>query len=269
MKDTVKHFFAQEKSAPINVETVGLSICDSGQRYFRKEPNITIIEYIFKGKGTLIIEGKKIPVKTDEIYILPMGVTHEYVADIDEPWAKYFMNLSGNMAQSMLVSYSLKNQYVFSAPELKEKFKQLIKISFDNIPETKKQAKLVSLYVEILHRLHQLNTESKINTEAIMLKNYLDENYHRVISNTELASHIFRSPDYCLKLFKRTFGTTPYDYQMNNKIRIAKSLLKHTRKSISEISEFIGYQNPHYFTSMFKTKVGMTPTSYRNKSNLV
>ncbi len=265
MKDTVKHFFVQEMGSPMSVETVGVSICSPGQCHSRKNSEITIIEYIFKGKGTLYIEGKKIPVKADEIYILPSGLSHEYVADEAEPWAKYFMNLSGNMAKTMLVSYSLNSQYVFSAPELKDKFKQLIKISFDNIPEAKKQARLVSLYVEILHRLNQLNTESKKSNEAVMLKNYLDENYHRVISNTELAAHIYRSPDYCLKLFKREFGTTPYDYQINNKIRVACSLLHQTRKSVSEIAEFIGYQNPHYFTSMFKAKMGITPTGYRKK----
>jgi octaprenyl-diphosphate synthase len=73
----------------------------------------------------------------------------------------------------------------------------------------------------------------------------------------------------------RKFGTSAgiafqikddiFDYQINNKIQIACSLLTHTKKSISEISEFIGYQNPHYFTSMFKTKVGITPTQYRKK----
>ena len=93
------------------------------------------------------------------------------------------------------------------------------------------------------------------------------ENSNRIINNVELANHIYRSPDYCLKLFKREFGTTPYDYQINNKIRIACSLLQHTKKSVQEIAEFIGYQNPHYFTSMFKAKKGMTPTQYRQKFN--
>lgn len=264
-KDTVNHFFVQESGSPIIVETVGISICDPGQKQERKEPNITIIEYVFRGKGTLLVDGKKATAKADDIYILPSGVTHEYTADEQQPWGKYFMNLSGNLAQSMLINYSLNKQYVFSAPGLKDKFKQIIKISFDNIPEAKKQAKLVSLYVEILHRLHQLNTESKKSNEAVQLKNYLDENYHKVISNTELAAHIYRSPDYCLKLFKREFGTTPYDYQINNKIRIACSLLQQTKKSVSEIAEFIGYQNPHYFTSMFKAKMGITPTEYRKK----
>jgi YesN/AraC family two-component response regulator len=35
--------------------------------------------------------------------------------------------------------------------------------------------------------------------------------------------------------------------------------------AVVEIAEVVGYQNPHYFTSMFKSKMGVTPTEYRKK----
>ena len=267
MKETIKHFLIQEKGLPINVLMTGVSICDKNHRYIRNKPNITIIEYVFRGEGTLLIDNKTFDVKADDIYILPAGISHEYYASARDPWAKYFMNLSGTLAQSLLVNFSLNNQFVFSAPALKNHFMEMIKISFSDMPEVEKQAKLASLYVEILHRLYLINKQSQKNSEAVLLKNYLDENSNRIINNVELANHIYRSPDYCLKLFKREFGTTPYDYQINNKIRIACSLLQHTKKSVQEIAEFIGYQNPHYFTSMFKAKKGMTPTQYRQKFN--
>ena len=265
MKETVKHFLLDSKDLPISILTTGISIWDKNQFFERENPRFTIIEYVFEGRGTLIIDGKEIDVETDQIYILPAGVYHKYCSDAHGPWAKFFMNLSGSLAKSLLVNYNLNKQYVFTAPTLKGLFEKMIQITFDDMPEPVKQAKLVSLYVEILHRLNQLNVESQKSSEAVLLKNYLDENYSRVISNSELANHIYRSTDYCLKLFKREFGTTPYDYQISNKIRIASSLLERTKKSVSEIAEIIGYQNPHYFTSMFKAKVGMTPTAYRNK----
>ncbi len=267
MRETIKYLSFEDEKSPINILMTGVSICDKNQSCFRKNPNITIIEYVFRGEGTLLINNKKIDIKEDDIYILPAGVTHEYYANPQNPWAKIFMNLSGVLSKSLISNFSLDNQFVFSAKPLKDLFKSIIKISFADIPETEKNLKLSSLYFEILHKLYILNKDAKKSGEAVMMKNYLDENSERIINNTELANHIYRSPDYCLKLFKREFGTTPYDYQINNKIQIACSLLQHTKKSISEIAEFIGYQNPHYFTSMFKTKVGMTPTQYRKKTN--
>lgn len=267
MKETIKYLSFDEKESPINVLMTGVSICDKNHNCFRKNPSVTIIEYVFKGEGTLLINKKKIDIKEDDIYILPAGITHEYYANPQNPWAKYFMNLSGVLPQSLISDFNLDNQFVFSAPSLKGLFKKIIKISFADMPETEKQSRITSLYFEILQRLYILNKDAKKSSEAILMKNYLDENSERIVNNTELANHIYRSPDYCLKLFKREYGTTPYDYQINNKIQIACSLLRHTKKSISEISEFIGYQNPHYFTSMFKTKVGITPTQYRKKIN--
>ena len=265
MKETIKHLSVRDMESTINVLMSGISICDKSHRCERNNPKITIIEYVFMGEGTLLIDNKKIDVKTDDIYILPAKLSHVYYANPQNPWGKFFMNLSGGLAQSLLVNFSLNNQYVFPGETLKPLFKKIIKISFSDIPEIEKQSKLTSIYFEILHRLHLLNTVSQKSNEAVLLKSYLDENSSRIVSNSELAKHIYRSPDYCLKLFKREFGTTPYDYQINNKIYVASSLLQHTKKSISEIAEYIGYQNPHYFTSMFKTRVGITPTQYRKK----
>lgn len=267
MKETIKYLSGQEKKSPINVLMAGVSICDKEQVYARNNPRVTIIEYVFRGEGTLNIDGRKLDIKTDDIYILPAKISHEYIADSNNPWAKYFINLAGNLANSLLVDFSLNNKYVFSAPSLKPLFKEIMKVSFSDIPEVDKQSRVISLYFEILYKLSVLNKEAGKSNEAVLMKKYLDENRDRLVTNGELANHIYRSPDYSLKLFKREYGTTPYDYQINNKLNVAASLLQNTKKSVSEISEFVGYQNPHYFTSLFKAKMGMTPTQYRKKFN--
>ena len=72
-------------------------------------------------------------------------------------------------------------------------------------------------------------TDSYLGFYKSFMKKFLDENRDRLVTNSELANHIYRSPDYSLKLFKREFGTTPYDYQIKNKIHMATSLLQHTK----------------------------------------
>lgn len=267
MKETIKYLSYEKEKSPINILMTGVSICDKNHTCFRENPKIAIIEYVFRGEGTLLIDNKKFDVKEGDVYILPAGVTHEYYANPQNPWAKYFINLSGILPHSLTSNFSLDNKYVFPAGSLKDLFKEIIKISFSDINDIEKQLRISSLYFEILHRLYLLNKNAEKSSEAVFMKLYLDENSGRIVNNTELANQIYRSPDYCLKLFKHEFGTTPYDYQINNKIKIASSLLRHTKKSVSEIAEFVGYQNPHYFTSMFKNKVGITPTQYRKKSD--
>ena len=49
----------------------------------------------------------------------------------------------------------------------------------------------------------------------------------------------------------------------------ASQLLIHTEKSIPEISEIIGFNNPKYFSTCFKKKYGTTPTKYRKEQILL
>jgi AraC-like DNA-binding protein len=44
----------------------------------------------------------------------------------------------------------------------------------------------------------------------------------------------------------------------------AKSLLKQTQMSIKEIVFWLGYEDPSYFTKLFKSKEGITPLEYRS-----
>jgi AraC-like DNA-binding protein len=52
---------------------------------------------------------------------------------------------------------------------------------------------------------------------------------------------------------------------MRRKLEEAKSLLKFTDKSISEISEYLCFSTQSYFQNVFKKKYGMTPKKYREK----
>jgi YesN/AraC family two-component response regulator len=46
------------------------------------------------------------------------------------------------------------------------------------------------------------------------------------------------------------------------KISEAKYLLRKELYTISQISEFLCYDNPHYFCRVFKRETGMTPSQY-------
>ena len=55
------------------------------------------------------------------------------------------------------------------------------------------------------------------------------------------------------------------EYMTNLKIEEAKVLIREEKHSISQISEMLCYDNPHYFSRVFKADIGMTPSEYKNK----
>ena len=128
------------------------------------------------------------------------------------------------------------------------------------------QSALQGIFIEILCSLSLAESEAHHSVEALKMKEFLDENIHRLVSATELSRVIFRSSDYCLKLFKREFGVTPYAYQINRKMELAKYFLSKTEMSVEEIAESLGYCDVHYFSNLFINKCGIRPSAYRKST---
>lgn len=63
--------------------------------------------------------------------------------------------------------------------------------------------------------------------------------------------------------FSAAFGVTFVDYVTSRRIVKAKELLCDPRMQIQEVSVRVGYDDPSYFTRMFRRLVGMSPSTYR------
>ena len=85
------------------------------------------------------------------------------------------------------------------------------------------------------------------------------------MSTESLAASIYKSPSQAIRIFKKKYGVTPYDYYVNIRIKKAVSLLKNTRLSIKEISYRLCFCDEHYFSNLFKKKTGKSPREYRKQ----
>lgn len=93
---------------------------------------------------------------------------------------------------------------------------------------------------------------------------YIEENYSdEELSLNQLASHVNVSPNHLSTIFSQQTGQTFIKYLTEYRMDRAKEMLKCTSMRSSEISEAVGYKDPHYFSYMFKKTVGVTPTNYR------
>ena len=96
------------------------------------------------------------------------------------------------------------------------------------------------------------------------LDNYIRENAGDDISNTEIGAIFGYHPFYISKVLKDKKGTTLRQYIIAYRLKLAKKLLDESAKSVNEISEECGFNDPSYFTKTFKNAFGMTPKDYRN-----
>ena len=98
------------------------------------------------------------------------------------------------------------------------------------------------------------------------LDKYIRDNAGDDISNTEIGAIFGYHPFYISKVLKDRKGTTLRQYIIAYRLKLAKKLLTESAKSVNEVSEECGFNDPSYFTKTFKSAFGMTPKDYRNLS---
>jgi two-component system response regulator YesN len=93
---------------------------------------------------------------------------------------------------------------------------------------------------------------------------YIEENFNnKNLSLAAVADHLNTSVYVATRLCKETTGKNFKEYVMDKRMEYAADLLKSTSHKVAEISGMAGFENAEYFSSLFKTKFGITPTQYR------
>lgn len=97
-------------------------------------------------------------------------------------------------------------------------------------------------------------------------KAYLDEHFaDPELKMPKVAQKFNISPNHFSTIFHQEFGTTFRDYLGKLRINRAKELLRTTDLKCSEVAYQSGFNDPHYFSFVFKKKTGLTPLQFRSK----
>jgi two-component system response regulator YesN len=98
------------------------------------------------------------------------------------------------------------------------------------------------------------------------VKSYVAENLSADLSLENTASKFYVSPGYLSRLFRKHAGVGYLQFVTESRVRRASTLLGHVPKlPIAEISRQVGYHDEKYFSRLFKSHVGRTPTEFRRE----
>jgi len=99
--------------------------------------------------------------------------------------------------------------------------------------------------------------------QAIKAMDYIEKNYMNAEMSLNLVcEHLCVSTSYFSNLFKSSTGETFIEALTRVRMEKAKDLLACKDMKTYEVALSVGYLDPHYFSSIFKKRVGMTPTEY-------
>lgn len=158
--------------------------------------------------------------------------------------------------------------------KLKEYISRLLfEIEFkpENYDE-KIEEELLSLMYFLLNNYHYLFYEGEnLKEDDVQLERhhriikYLNKNYMNKVSLQEIADKEHLSPQYLSYKIKDTFGLGFNDFLNQIRVKAATKLLLTTDRSISDISNEVGFSHVRYFNRHFELNYNMDPAEYREK----
>jgi AraC-like DNA-binding protein len=180
--------------------------------------------------------------------------------------------------------YSFFNYDVYEALHLSEAEEKTITEVVDNIKseyeqriDNHSQRVIVSnldLLLSYCLRFYerQFNTRTSQSKDVVsQFESSLKEYYQqkKALENglptiQQFAYEANLSQHYFSDLIKKETGRSPKDHINDHIVERAKNLLLGTENSVSEIAYELGFNYPHYFARLFKTKTGHSPVAYRS-----
>jgi AraC-like DNA-binding protein len=108
--------------------------------------------------------------------------------------------------------------------------------------------------------------ESKVkyaSTREEQIRLFIERNYHKQISLSDLAAEMCVSESRASHLVNQYCNTSFQEALIQRRLAAAKSFLLSVEMRISEIAFAVGFNDPYYFSRIFKKKIGMSPKDFR------
>ena len=205
-----------------------------------------ILHYVMKGKGI-------------------------YQADKTDPWSYLWVGFGGTEAQRFVRDLGLNSRQLTCECEYGEELKEIV---FEMLHHTRStaenlyylQGKLYQFF-SVLARGIEIQQYSNDTKESIHVQeaiSYIKNYYSQKITVEDIANYLALNRSYLYTIFMNSLGISPKDFLTEFRISRGKEQLALTNLSVEEIAVSCGYRNSLAFGKVFKQKVGITPTQYRN-----
>ena len=122
-------------------------------------------------------------------------------------------------------------------------------------------------YLMVYHFQNKIQDTPKETMDASRIKlmlDYIHTQFQDTITLQQIAQSANISNREAIRCFQKMLKDTPISYVMKYRIHQAIHYLVDTDLSITEISSLCGFENPSYFTKIFKRIMKVTPKSYRS-----
>lgn len=99
----------------------------------------------------------------------------------------------------------------------------------------------------------------------LTILSYIHNHYSEKIKLEDIAAEINICASECCRFFKKNMKESIFEYLIRYRIERSLFLLENTKNSITDISAAVGFSNQCYFSKLFRTQKGCSPSEYRRR----
>lgn len=231
------------------------------------------ILYVVSGTGEAVISNTAYSIHEGDLVIINPNTIHEEKSDPSHELNLIFLAINKfqllNLPPNFLISQDAcpvinSKKYKF---KIESYFSDLLHETSSRIDFYKEMCQgLVSSLIVLILRISMTTSDNGYNLseECHKVKEYIDNNYTSPLTLDSISESVYVSKHHLSHIFKSETGISPIKYLITKRISEACRLLVETDLSVSDIANVVGYDDPVYFSQIFKRTKGVSPLAYRN-----
>ena len=255
--------------ASLTVYRTGRQQCDSLYSRGQEVRDFYLIHYVIHGAGIYILNGNEYCVREGQAFLIYPNMPINYTADADDPWEFCWVGFNGTDARILMNATAFTPQQPVITLKDPEHMLELLLDIYNvrgNLPHEviAMTAQLYSL-ISFLIQENQgaLPSRLRVGTDQVQRAcDYIAAHYSSGITVREVAEELGICRSQLYRIFKQVTSMSPQKYLTEIRIRQACNLIAKQSCSIKEIAYSVGFEDPLYFSTVFKASMGQTPTQY-------
>jgi AraC-like DNA-binding protein len=225
--------------------------------------------YITRGQGTFKTEGERIwRVGPGSLFMLFPDVWHWYAPDSETGWDEYWVGFKGDyparLVENGFFSPDTPMMDIGLHDSILELYTEIIDTARLEGPGC--QQVLGSLIAHLLAHVSTLTQQHGPDSASERLvqraKFLLADNVATHLDIGWLSRSLGLGCSRFRQIFKKCTGLSPYQYFLDLKISRAKELLQQGQFTVKEIAYMLSFDDPYYFSHLFKKKTGHPPSEW-------
>ncbi len=225
---------------------------------------------VCEGEGTLTYQGSVYPLHQGDCVLIDCRIPYSHCSSDTHLWTLRWAHFYGDAIKELYTQYTERGGLPAFTPQNPILFEDLLKTIYqmasaeDDLRDIRLHEKLTSLACSALAQSKQISETTNLKKNVVQeIRDYLEQHYAEEITLSQLSDTFYINKFYLTRVYKEQFGTSIVSSLAQIRITHAKQLLRFTDLTTEEIGRASGFDEPAYFSRVFKKIEGITPGEYR------